>query len=216
MPDKFTMNDPQNVWQNQPTEAFKMSADQLRDKTEKRQRRARFSVLFSIVLSVIFFVVFPRLFATFSPLMPGPLSLWSFRIGFGVLCLWCIDVPYQAYKWLWPGRLAPDATLNTTVQCYRSELEKQRDYGRITTRAKRVLAFFFLGMAMFMVPMLMVKVPAPIKATPITGPLLLLNVAPFLLLAITWVVMLRMMKRSRQKLLQEIEQLRAFEREYQP
>ena len=30
MPSEFPMNDPRNVWQNQPTEAFKMSADQLR------------------------------------------------------------------------------------------------------------------------------------------------------------------------------------------
>ena|SRR5208283_2766879 len=212
MPSWFPMNDPQNVWQNQPTEAFKMSADQLRHKAEKRQRKGRFSVLFSIVISVIIFVVFTREFATFSPLMPGPLSFWSIRIGFGVVCLWLIYVPYTAYKWLWPGRLAPDATLNTTIQCYRNELEKQRDYGR-NTRARRVLAFAFLGMAMFMVPMLMVKVPAPIKATPMAGPGLLLNVAPFLLLAMAWVIMLRMMNRSRQKLQQEIEQLRAFEKE---
>ena len=209
MPNEFPMKDPQNVWQNQPTEAFKMSADQLRQKAEKRRRRARFSVLFSLVMSVIYFVVFARLLAWSSPLMPGPLSLWSMRIGFGVLCLWSIDFPYQAYKRLWPGRLAPDATLNTTLQSYRSELEKQRDFGR-NTRARRVLAFVFLGMAMFMVPMLMVKVPNP---TPMTGSQLLLNVAPFLLLATAWVIMLRMMNRSRQKLLQEIEQLRVFERE---
>lgn len=38
MPDKSTMNDPQTMWQNQPTEAFKMSIDQLRAKAQKRQR----------------------------------------------------------------------------------------------------------------------------------------------------------------------------------
>lgn len=190
-----------------------MSADQLRQKAEKRQRRARFSVLFSTVMSAIMFVVFAREFARFSPLMPGPLSLWSSRIGFGVLCLWFIYFPYQAYKELWPGRLAPDATLNTTLQSYRSELEKQRDFGR-NARARRVLAFAFLGIAMFMVPMLMVKVPVVINPTPMTGPRLLLNVAPFLLLVVAWAIMLRLMKRSRQKLQQEIEQLRGFEREY--
>jgi hypothetical protein len=213
MPSEFPMNDPQNVWQNQPTEAFKMSADQLRHQAEKRQRRARFSVLFSVVMSVIYLVVFARLLARFSPLVQGPLSLWSIRIGFGVLCLWCIYLPCQAYKGLWPGRLAPDATLNTTLQSYRSELEKQRDFGR-NARVRRVLAFFFLGMAMFMVPMLMAKMPVVINPTPITGPRLLLNVAPFLVLTTAWVIMLRMIKRSRQKLQQEIEQLRGFEREY--
>ena len=212
MPNEFPMNDPQNIWQKQPTEAFKMSADQLRLKAEKRQRRGRFSVLFSTVMSAIMFVIFAWELARFSPLMAGPLSLWSMRVGFGVLCLWCIDVLYQAYKRLWPGRLAPDATLDTTLQSYRSELEKQRDFGR-NTMARRVLVFFSLGMAMFIVPMLMVKVPVVINPTPMTGPRLLLNVAPFLLLATAWVIMLRMMNRSRRKLKQEIEQLRAFERE---
>ena len=94
MPSEFPMNDPQNVWQSQPTEAFKMSADQLRRKAEKRHRRTRFVVLLSTVLSVISFVILARELATvdepFSPLVLGPLSLWSVRIGIGVLCLWCI------------------------------------------------------------------------------------------------------------------------------
>ncbi len=214
MPSEFPMNDPQNIWQTQPTEAFKMSADQLRHKAEKRQRRARFLVLSSIVIGVIMFVFLAQNLATvpesFSPVVLGPLSLWSIRIGFGVLCLCCIYVPYRAYKLLWPGRLASDATLNTTVQSYRSELERWRNSGRNT---KGLLTLFFLGMVMVTVPMLMVRVPAPIKATPMTGPQLLLNVAPFLLLAMLWAVMLYITKRSRLKLRQEIEQLRVFERE---
>ncbi len=214
MPSEFPMNEPQNIWQNQPTEAFKMSADQLRQKAEKRQRKGRFLVLFSVVISIIMFVVLARELATFprwfSPVVLGPLSLWSIRIGFGMLCLWCIYVPHRAYKRIWPGSVAPDATLNTTVRSYRSELEKQRDSGR---NIKGALAFLFLGMAMVIVPTVMVKVPVPMKATPLNGPSLLLNVAPFLLLATAWVIMLRMMNRSRRKLKQEIEQLRAFERE---
>src|SRR5580704_9936294 len=102
MPSEFPMNDPQNIWQNQPTEAFKMSADQLRDKAEKRRSRARFLVLCSIVISVIMLAIFAPEIVTapesFSPVVLGPLSLWSIRIGFGVLCLCCIYVPYRAYK----------------------------------------------------------------------------------------------------------------------
>ena len=75
MPNEFPMNDPQNIWQKQPTEAFKMSADQLRLKAEKRQRRGRFLVLFSVVISIIMFVVLARELATF----PGGfrLSYWA-------------------------------------------------------------------------------------------------------------------------------------------
>ncbi len=216
MPNEFPMNDPRNIWQKQPTEAFKMSADQLRHKAEKRKRTARFSVLYSIVISVILFVILARELATvpewFSPLVLGPLSLWSIRIGLGLLCLWSIYFPYWAFRRIWPGRLTPDATLNTTVQSYRSELERQRDYGR-NTWVRGGLAFAFFGMAMVMVPMVMVRVPVLIKATPVTGPRLLLDVAPFLLLAMAWAVMFYMRNRSRQKLQQEIEQLHAFERE---
>jgi len=39
MPDKSTMNDPQNVWQNQSTEAFKMSAAELHLKAQKFEKR---------------------------------------------------------------------------------------------------------------------------------------------------------------------------------
>src|ERR1039458_3443638 len=42
MPSEFPMNDPRNIWQNQPTEPFKMSADELRRKAQQRQRKARF------------------------------------------------------------------------------------------------------------------------------------------------------------------------------
>ncbi len=214
MPSEFSTNDPRNIWQEQPTEAVKMSADQLRHKYEKRQRRARFSVFCSVVISVIMFIIFARELATipgsFLHAVLGPLNLWSIRIGFGVLCLWCIYLPYRAYKWLWPGRVAPDATLNTTIQSYRSELEKARDFGR---NNKWVFAVAFLGMAMVAVPIVMLDRPTPIKAPPITGPGLLLNVAPFLLVAMAWAIMLYYVRKSRRKLQQEIEQVRAFERE---
>ncbi len=53
-------------------------------------------VLLSTVLSVISFVILARELATvhepFSPVVLDPLSLWSVRIGVGVLCLWCIYV----------------------------------------------------------------------------------------------------------------------------
>ena len=106
--------------------------------------------------------------------------------------------------------MAPDATLNTTVQSYRRELEKQRGSGR---NARGVLVFFSMAMAMVVVPMVLVKAPVPINAPPLTAARLLLNVAPFLLLGMAWLIMVRMMYRGRRKLQQEIEQLRAFERE---
>ena len=41
MPDKFPANGPMKIWQNQPTESFKMSAEQLRRKVQERYSKSR-------------------------------------------------------------------------------------------------------------------------------------------------------------------------------
>ncbi len=58
MPSDFNMNDPQNIWQSQTTEEFKMSADQLRLKAQKRERKSRFEAAYSIVIGLVLFVFF--------------------------------------------------------------------------------------------------------------------------------------------------------------
>ena len=52
MPNEFPSPDPQNIWQNQPTEQFIMSADQLRYKAQQLQRRARVKTIFSIIMLI--------------------------------------------------------------------------------------------------------------------------------------------------------------------
>ena len=196
MPSEFPMNDPRNIWQNQPTEPFKMSADELRRKAQQRQRKARFEAIYSIIVGLILFVFFARVFVQPHEVVP--------RMGVGLLSFWGIYYAYQAYKWIWPGRLTPDATLNTTLQSYRSELEKRRDYGRHVWR-RAGLTFGVLGVAM-------VIVPALIKS--LDTPRLLLDLLPFFVLLAIWLaVFLRLRKRNRGKLQQEIDELRVFERE---
>jgi hypothetical protein len=197
MPSEFPMNDPQNIWKNQTTEAFKMSADELRRKAQQRERKSRFEAVYSIILLLILFVFFAWAFARAHELAP--------RIGFGVLSLWGIYFAYQACKRIWQERLAPDATLNTTLQSYRSELEKRRDYARHVWR-KAGLTFCFLGMALVIVPALIRSLGTP--------RLLLLNFGPFFVLLTIWcAIFFPRMRRQQQKLQQEIEQLRVFERE---
>jgi hypothetical protein len=211
MPNKSTMNDPKSIWQNQPTEAFKMSADQLRLRAQELQRKTRFEVLRGLVIGVVLCIILGREFFTAPQEIVarwglGPLSFWSIRIGFAVLCLWSLYAPYKEYQWLWPARLASDANLNTTLQVYRSGLEN-----RLRTRqgfAWRLAKYAFLGMALVMVPVL-------IKVIALANPRLLLDVVPFVVLAMAWAIMFYMRHRSRQQLQQEIEQLRAFEKEYQ-
>ncbi len=196
MPSEFPMNDPQNIWKNQPTEPFTMSANELCRKAQQHERKARFEALYSIIAGLILFVFFAWRFVEPYEVVP--------RMGVGLLSLWGIYYAYQAYKWIWPGRLTPDATLNTTLQSYRSELEKRRDYGRHVWR-RAGLTFGVLGVAM-------VIVPALIKS--LDTPRLLLDLLPFFVLLAIWLaVFLRLRKRNRGKLQQEIEELRVFERE---
>jgi len=198
MPSEFPMNDPRNIWQNQPTEPFKMSADQLRHKAQQRQRKARFEALFSIIVGLTLCVFFARTLVTADELL--------LRTGLGLLSLWCLYSAYQAYKWIWPGRLEPDATLSTTLQSYRLELEKRRDYTRHLWR-KAGLTFCFLGLALIIVPGL-------IKA--LGDPRLALNVLPVCVLLAIWLaIFFPMRKRRQQKLQHEIDELDTFERESQ-
>jgi hypothetical protein len=190
------MNDPQNIWINQPTEALKMSAVELRRKAQERQTKFRFEAVYSVFIGLILFGFFARTFARVHEVVP--------RMGMGLLTLWSIYVAYQAYKWIQQGRLAPDATLNTTLQSYRTELENRRDYGRHVWR-KAGLTYCSLGLAM-------VVVPALIKS--LDDPRLLVNMVPvFVLLAVWLAVFLPLRKRRKRKLQQEIDELRVFETE---
>jgi hypothetical protein len=195
MPTDFTMNDPQNLWKNQPTEAFKMSAEQLRQKSHQRQRKARFVAVKSIIAGFAVCGFFAFAFSKTHELI--------LRLGWAVLSLWGIYLAYQAYKWIWPARLWPDAAFNTTLQAYKNELEKQRDYVQhIWKRAG--LTFCFLGMAIAVMPMVIKTFVAPH---------LLLHWLPVaVLLAVWFAVFLPTRRRRQQKLQQEIEELRAFER----
>jgi hypothetical protein len=193
-------NDPRSIWKNQTTEAFKMSADQLRRKAQQRQRKSRIEAVYTIIFGLMVFVFFARTFVRVHEVAP--------RMGLGLVSLWGINLAYQRSKRFWPGRRVPEATLDTTLQSYRSELDKRLDNARHVWR-RAGLGFLFLGVATFVVPGLIRSLDAP--------RLLLLNFGPlFVLLAIWCAIFFPMMKRQQQKLQQEIEGLRVFERENRP
>ena len=196
MSSEFPMNDPRNVWQNQPTEPFKMSAEEIRRKAQQRQTKARLIVILSIVMGLFLSVCFAWNLARVHEVVP--------RMGWGLLSLWAVYFAYQAYKWIWPGRLEPDATVSTSLEFCRSELERRRDYGlHIWRRAG--LTFCFLGLAMVVLPRLIKSLAAP---------RLLLNAVPFFVLLIIWVAgFIYSKKRNRQRLEQDIDELRVLERE---
>ncbi len=185
-----------------------MSPDELRRKAQQRQRKDRSGVISATIICLMFAAIFLWWFVT-APgravlLVRGQLSLGSFRIGCALLTLWCLYFPYQLYKWTWAGRLAPDATLNTTLQTYRSRLEKRRDFHRYVLG--KLVPFYILGIAMVLVPPLMVVVAAGYPWLAVVG---------VLVVAATILAILGpLRKRGERELEQEIEQLCVFEREH--
>src|SRR5579859_6162412 len=117
MPNESAMNDPKHTWQNQSKEPFKMSIDEMRQRAHRFQMKARLQVVYSIAagLSVCVF------FAWTSARSQEALS----RIGFGLLSVWGIYAAYQAYRWMWPSNPGPNAPVSTSLEFYRSELERR-------------------------------------------------------------------------------------------
>jgi hypothetical protein len=190
------MNDPQNAWQNQPTEPFHMSADLLRYKAQQRQRKARLEATLSIAGGIVLSALFGLAACRAQQLLTGT--------GWAVLSIWCLYFAWQAYRWVLPPNLAPDAELGTSLEFYRTELEKRRDYGRHIWR-RSGLIFCFLGLAMVVLPpMIQLR----------HNPRMLVNAAPFFTLLLIWfVVFFRQKKQKLHQLQQDIDELRAFERD---
>ena len=196
MPDEFPMKEPKHIWQNQPTEPFKMSADEIRRKARRLQTKARIEALSWIVIGLFLSVIFARTFAKAGDLVS--------RLGWGLLSAWGIYGAFQAWRWIWPGKLAPDSTVATSREFYRRELERRRDYGRNVWN-RSGLTFCFLGLGMVVLPGLLKSIEAP---------RLLLNAVPLFVLLSIWIasfIVLR--KRNQRKLQREIDELDALERE---
>jgi len=199
MPNEFPMNDPQSVWQNQPTEPLKMSANDLRRKALEAQSKARFAVLFIILIAIICCLVFAWSFA-------GAHTV-HVRMAYGLVSLCMIYAAYHAYKWTWPGNLPEEAPISTCIEFYRRALERQRDYIRRWGRS---------GLPVFILTLLgsvMAAVGTGARNVPPRHPLL--NALPFFLLLAVWVVAFLILRKKRgpKNLQREIEELRAFERE---
>lgn len=198
MPGDFPIRDPQKIWQNQSTEPLKMSANDLRRKAVKAQSKARFAVLFTIVMAIIFGVFF---FAWSITRVYAMLA----RTGFALVSLCMIYAAYHVYKWTWPGNLPEEAPINTCLEFYRRELERQRDYRHRWWRSGLPI-LTLLGVVM-------AAVGTGARNAPPHHPLV--NALPFLLALAVWVVafLLLRKKHGRENLQREIEELRAFERE---
>jgi len=196
MPDEFPMNDPKQIWQNQPTEAFKMSAEEVRQRAQELQMKSRLATFMWVAIGLFLAIFFARMFAQIQDTVA--------RIGLAILSLWGIYGAYHAYKWIWPGKLPPDATFATSLEFYRRELERKRDYGRHIWRRSGLLVCF-LGLAILVGPPL-------IKG--LENPRLLLNAAPFFILLAIWFPLFFIIgRRQMRKLEKEIDELVQIDRD---
>lgn len=197
MPGDFQINDPKNIWQSQPTEPLKMSATDLRRKAVKLQSRARFTARLTIIIGIVLCVFFAWSFSKVHT------TLW--RIGSGLLSLCMIYSAYHVYKWTWPGSLPEEAPIDTCLEFYRRELEKQRDYNRRWWRSG-LPVLTLLGVVM-------VAVGTGARNGAAQHPLL--NSLPFFVILAIWAVAYSFLKKKhgRESLEREIAEMRAFERE---
>lgn len=196
MPTDLSMQDPQNIWQSQPTEVMKMSASDLRHKAIERQSKARSEALSTIIIGIVICVAFAWFFASAHALLA--------RIGWGLLSLCMVYAACHAYKWIWPRNLPEDAPIGTCLEYYRRELERQRDYAHRWWRSG--LPFFLL------LGMLMAGLGTGARNAP---PHPWRNSIPFLVILATWAVTFLFMRRKlgRENLQQEIDELRSLEKD---
>ena len=204
------MNGPIDIWQNQPTEVFKMSADQLQQRALEGQKKARSQARRDMLAGLLLFVFFGWAFVRFHPgyqtIGLGSPGLWCMRLGWAVLSVWCIHLAYRSYSSMRASRLFPGAPINTTLQFYKIQLEKHRNFNQ---HVWLTLIPAFLGIAMIVIPTLVRDI--------VLTPRLLTELAPlFALLALWFAIFVPQRRRRQRRLQQEIEQLSVFEREYQP
>jgi hypothetical protein len=197
MPDEFP--DPQNIWQEQPREAMQMSLNEIRRRARELQTKGRLAALGWTAIGLVLAGAFQYGFALTHDL--------ALRLGLGALSVWALYGAYQAYRWMWPASLAADATLATSLDFYRKELERRRDYIRNIWRLS-VLWLFFIGLAALILPMVIGTH---------ANPRLLLNAIPLFTLLVVWfVAFFYIRKRDQGNLQREIDELGALESEPRP
>jgi hypothetical protein len=163
-------NDVRTVWQNQTKEPSNVSLELIRYKARKLEGTIRQQVMaiYVVVLLIVAACVF----------LSWRIDEILMRIGAGILVLWALSLAYRTRKRVWPGRLAPDATLRVSLDSYRQELERQRFYLRAGVQT--VLPVL-LSTALFFTPAVMQK------------PELLVKMLPFLTIMMAWAVALIVM-----------------------
>jgi hypothetical protein len=122
MPSEFPMNDPRDIWQEQPTEVCKMSAAELRLKAQKFEKRISRRNLREYVASAIVIAGF----GWYIWLFPSTLT----RTGCVLIIAATLFAMYTLHKSGGARTMPADLAFRSCVEFHRQELQRQRDLVR--------------------------------------------------------------------------------------
>lgn len=112
-------NDVRAVWQSQTTEKVDMSAEQLRQNTQKLRRTVLWRNLREYVAAAYLIAIFGYFLWKFdTPLL---------RLASGATIAGALFVVYHLHKWGSAKPLPMEMAFSTCLDCHRKELERQRD-----------------------------------------------------------------------------------------
>jgi hypothetical protein len=177
MPDE-PLDTMKNLWQNQTLEPAQISLQRFQRKARKLQNKTRREIytLYSMTLVCASLLVFAL----------TSVQGTAHRIGLGILIVWALLLPFQAHRKLWTSNPAGDANLAATIEFYRGQLMRDRDYRKYVWRWG--VAPLFAGVAVFL---------SPHVAGMVENPKLISNVLPFLLLLAVWTAAFFYLRRHR-------------------
>jgi hypothetical protein len=135
--------DPRKIWQDQHMETPKMSLDEIRRRARKLEEKGRLEAIVLIAVGLLLCPFFGWTAVRVTETIP--------RIGWSVLSLWCLYCVWRGYRWVWPRTAATDSPSETSLEFYRSELEKQRDLNQHLWR-RSGLVWLFAGLALIIAP----------------------------------------------------------------
>jgi hypothetical protein len=173
MPDNPSPDDIKTLWRNQMTEQPQISLERFRRKARKLRKKARREVYRMGAMTAVLV-----LFALFAMTQAQQTAQ---RVGLGIVAVWGLVLPFVAQRKLRTAAQESDATLAASIDFYRQQLERHRDYRK--QMWLWVVAPLFLGAAAFFSPILL------------EHPKLAPNVLPFTILLALWAVALFVLSR---------------------
>lgn len=111
-------DDPQTVWQNQPTEGKTMTLVEARRKARELQKKTRWQLIGNTALAAV----------TVAGSTLGMLHVHTLapRFAFALAFLWILIGQYCFHRGIWPAKPPADAGLSSGFEFYREEIKRRQ------------------------------------------------------------------------------------------